>query len=124
MERGTIGSRHTTGIYGANAAGEEMPQIYCYDRSAGDEDNLQIKPSWVEGLPKMRGRYGCTTVETYDSFASVCKSGCTNEHLMQKIIEDVYLPLYPNCHKFVKRDNNGNYQQVLYSSRLTQGKGS
>ena len=26
---------------------------------------------------------------------------------MQKIIEDVYLPLYPNCHKVVKRNNNG-----------------
>ena len=28
-ERGTRGSRHTTGIYGANAAGEAMPPIYC-----------------------------------------------------------------------------------------------
>ena len=26
---------------------------------------------------------------------------------MQQIIEDVYLPLYPNFHKVVKRDNNG-----------------
>ena len=27
-ERGTRGSRHTTRIYGANAAGEVMPPIY------------------------------------------------------------------------------------------------
>ena len=55
----------------------------------------------------MRGRYFCPTVETYDSFAYVRKSGFTDENLMQKIIEDVYLPLYPNCHKVVKRNNNG-----------------
>ena len=68
-ERGTRGLRHTTGISGANSAGEAMPPIYCYDSSAGDEENFQIKPSWVEGLPKVRGGYGCPTVEIYDSFA-------------------------------------------------------
>ena len=46
-ERVTQGSRHTTGIYGANAAGKTMPPIYCYDNSAGNEENFQIKPSWV-----------------------------------------------------------------------------
>ena len=84
-----------------------MPPIYCYYISAGDEENFQIKQSWVEGLPKVRGRYCCPTVETYDAFASVCKSGCNDKQLMQKIIVDVYLPLYPNCHKVVKRNNNG-----------------
>ena len=102
LECGTRGSRHTTRIYGANAAGEAMPPIYCYNISAGDEENFQIKPSWVEGLPKVRGSYGCPTVEIYDSFASVRKSGCTDKHLIQQIIEDVYLPLYMNCHKVVK----------------------
>ena len=55
----------------------------------------------------MRVRYGCPTIETYDLFAYVRKSICTDEQLMQQIIEDVYLPLYPNYHKVVKRDNNG-----------------
>ena len=93
-ERGTRGIRHTPGIYGANAAGKTMPPIYCYDNSAGDEENFQIKPSWVEDFPKVRGRYGCPNVETYDSFKSVCKSGCTDKQLMQKIIEDVYIRIY------------------------------
>ena len=106
-ERGTRGSRHTTGIYGTNGAGGAMSPIYCYYSSAGYEENFQIKPSWIEGLPKVRGTYGCPTVETYDSFASVRKSGCTDKQLMQQIIEDVYLPLYPNFHKVVKRNNNG-----------------
>ena len=71
-ERGTRGSRHRTGIYGANEAGEAMPPMYCYDSSARDEENFQMKLSWVEVIPKVRGRYGCPNVETYDSFASVC----------------------------------------------------
>ena len=82
-ESGTQGLRHTTGIYGANTVGEAMPPIYCYYSSAGDEENFQIKPSWVEGLPKVRVRYGFPNVETYNSFASVCKYGCTDEQLMQ-----------------------------------------
>ena len=98
-ECGTQGLRHTTGIYGTNSVGEAILPIYCYNSSARDEENFQIKPSWDKG--------GCTTVETYDSFAYIRKSGCTHEQLMQKIIEDVYLLLYPNCHKVVKHDNNG-----------------
>jgi len=106
-ERGTRGSRRTTNIYGSNTAGEAMPPIYCYDSSAGDQENFQIKPSWVQGLPKVRCRYGCPTIESYDSFSSVCRSICTDEQLIQQIIENVYLPLYPNCHKVVTCDDNG-----------------
>ena len=106
-ESGTQGLGHTTGIYSSNTTSEAMPTIYCYYRSAGDEENFQIKLSWFEGIPKVRVRYGFPTVETYNSFAYVFKSGCTDEQLMQKIIKDVYLPLYPNLHKVVKHDNNG-----------------
>ena len=39
----------------------------------------------------MIGTYGCTTVETYGSFTSVLKSGCTDEQLIQPFIEDFSL---------------------------------
>ena len=52
-ERGTRGSRHTTGIYGSSAAGEAMPPVYCFDSSAANIENFQIKSSWVTGLPKV-----------------------------------------------------------------------
>ena len=104
-ERGTRGSRHTTGIYGSNAAGEAMPPVYCFDSSAANIENYQVKSTWVDGLPKVRGKYGCPTTEDYESFVSVRKSGCTDEQLMQQIIEDVYLPLYPNCQKDTVRVN-------------------
>ena len=100
-----------------------MPPMYCYDSSAGDEENFQIKPSWVEGLPKVRGRYGCPTVETYDSFASVSKYECTDKQLMQKIMEDVYLTLYPNFHKVVKRDNNGKILAGPVFLKIDSGQG-
>ena len=63
---GCRGSHHTTGIYGANTAGEPMPPVYCFDTSASVEDNFQLKHSWVDVLPKVCGRYGCPTVEKWD----------------------------------------------------------
>jgi hypothetical protein len=98
-----------TGIYGANAAGEALPPIYCFDTKAQTEDKFQLKQSWVQGLPKVKGRYGCPTVEEWDSFVSVRKSGCTDEKLMQQIIEEVYLPLYPNIHHTTERDESGKF---------------
>ena len=54
-----------TGIYGSNAAGEVMPHVYYFDSSAENNGNFQVKPSWVNGLPQVRGKYGCP--ETYES---------------------------------------------------------
>ena len=83
-ERSTRGSRHTTGIYGSSAAGEVMPPLYCFNSSATNEENYQVQPDLVEGLPRVRGRYGCPTTESYESFVDVRKSGCTDEQLMQQ----------------------------------------
>ena len=62
---------YMTGIYGSNAAGEVMPPIYCFDSSAEKSDNFQVKPSWVSGLPQVRGKYGCPTTENYESSVAV-----------------------------------------------------
>ena len=110
-ERGTRGSRHTTGIYGANAGGKVMPPLYIFDSSATNEENYQVRPEWVEGLPSVRGRYGCPTTESYYSFVSVCKSGCTDEQLMLQLIGEVYLLFYPNCAKDTVRDEGGTFIQ-------------
>ena len=52
-EQATRGSRHITGIYGTTAAGEVMPPVCFFDSGAVNEENFQVKPSWVEGLPKV-----------------------------------------------------------------------
>ena len=52
-ERGTRGSRHTTGIYGTDAAGEAMHPVYCFDSSAANIENFQVKSAWVTDLPKV-----------------------------------------------------------------------
>ena len=76
-----------------------MPPLYCFDSSAANEEHYQVQPEWIEGLPRVRGKYGCPTTELYESFVTVRKSGCIDEQLMQQSIEEVYLPLYPNCEK-------------------------
>ena len=84
-----MGERHTTVIYGYNGAGEVMPTIYSFGSSAQNNYNFQVNPTWVQGLPKVHGKYVCPTTETYDSSVSLRKSGCTDKEFMQKLIENV-----------------------------------
>ena len=79
-------ARHTTRIYISNAAYDVMPPIYFFISSADNSDNFQVKPTWVQGIPKVRGKYGCPTNKTYDSSVAVRKSGYTNKELIQKLI--------------------------------------
>ena len=89
-DKATRGTRHNTVIYGSNAAGEFMPHIllccvsfmphiYCFGSSADNSENFQVKPNWVQGIPKVRGKYGCPTTETYDSSVAVSNIGCSDE---------------------------------------------
>ena len=100
-----------------------MPPLYCFDSSATNEEKYQVRPEWVEGLPIVRGRYVCPTTESYDSFVSVRKSGCTDQQLMQQLIEEVYLPLYPNCAKDVVRDEEGKLIQGPIILKTDSGQG-
>ena len=86
-----------------------MPPLYCFDTTTDIEENYKVKAEWVDGLPTVRGQYGCPTTESYDSFVAVRKSGCTDEQLLQQLIENVYLPLYPNCAKETVRDEEGKF---------------
>ena len=128
LPKGTVqatrGSHHTTGIYGATAAGEVMPPVYCFDSGAVNEENFQVKLSWIEGLPKVQGMYGSPTTETYDSHIYVRKSGCNDGQLMQELIENVYLLLFPNCQKETVRDDNGKFiaGPVVFKTDSGQGR--
>ena len=82
-----------------------------------------MKKSWVQGLPKVKGRYGCPTVEEWDSFVSVRKSGCTDEQFMQQIIEEVYLLLYPNIHPTTERDESGKFLRGPIIIKTDSGQG-
>ena len=68
---------HTTGICGSNAESEVMHPIYFLDSSAENSENFQVKPTWVQGLPKVRGKYGYPTTNNSDSSVDVRNSGYT-----------------------------------------------
>ena len=70
-----------------------MPPIYHLDSSVDNSKYFQVKPTWFQGIPKVRGKYIFPTAETYDSSVAVRKSGCTDEELMQKLIEIFLLTL-------------------------------
>ena len=54
---------------------------------------------------------------------SVRKNGYTDEQLMQQLIEEIYLPLYPNCAKDTVRDKGGTFIQGLIIIKTNLGQG-
>ena len=73
-----------------------------------------MKVEWLEGLPKVQGRFGCPhNVGWLDSFYAVRARGSMDECLLNEYIESVILPLYPNIHKSAVFDPD--------SGRLIQG---
>jgi hypothetical protein len=55
-------SRHVTGVYATNAAGETLPPMYIFDSGAKIDDNFRVKLKWLEGLPNVTGRFGCPSM--------------------------------------------------------------
>jgi len=100
--------RHVTGVYATNACGEALPPMYVFDSGAKYEQNFRVKVSWLDGLPKVMGRYGCPeTQHDLSSFYSVRSRGSMDESLFIEYIEKVVLPLYPNIAPTTKFDENG-----------------
>jgi hypothetical protein len=111
--RGVKTSRHVTGAYATNLAGEVLPPFYIFDSSAKCDANFRVKVEWLVGLPKTQGRFGCPhNVGGLDSFYAV-RARSMDECLLNDYIESVIVPLYPNMHKSTVFDPD--------SGRLIQG---
>ncbi|KAI2501582.1 hypothetical protein MHU86_12853 [Fragilaria crotonensis] len=54
---------------------------------------------WLEGLPSIKGRFGCPTQVESDSFYAVRSRGSMDDELLNQYIESVIIPLYPNMNK-------------------------
>ena len=42
----TKSSRHITGVYASNAAGEALPPMYIFDTTVQSKENFQVRPEW------------------------------------------------------------------------------
>jgi hypothetical protein len=98
--------RHVTGVYATNSAGEALPPLYIFDSGAKVETNYRVKVSWLEGLPVVKGRFGCPERVEVASFYSVRAKGSMDDSLFNDYIDRVVLPLYPNINKTAKFDPN------------------
>jgi len=123
--------RHITWVYGSTASYEIIPPLYVCDSKAKKTDSQKVKANWVDGLPKVRGRYGCPTVEEYSSYVSVRSKSYMDEELFQGYILNVIVSLYPNISQKFEHDVDGNFLRgpVLIKNdggpgRLTASMGS
>ena len=106
-------SRHVTGVYATNAAGEVLPPMYIFDSGAKVEDNFRVKLKWLEGLPSISGRFGCPSIIECASFYAVRMRGSMDDSLLNSYIEDVLLPLFPNISKHASFDTTGMFLSAL-----------
>ena len=83
---GTCGfksSRHVTGVYATNAAGETLPLMLIFDSSAKSVEKFQVRPQeWGANLPKVVGRFGCPTMEEYPTYYAVRSRGSMDDSLL------------------------------------------
>ena len=98
-QRGVKSSRHVTGVYATNAAGEALPPMYIFDSCATIDENFRVRLQWLDGLPNITGRFGCPTRIESSSFYSVRSRGSMDDSLLNDYIDKVLLPLYPNISK-------------------------
>ena len=98
-KRSVKSSRHVTGVYATNAAGESLPPMYIFDSGAKIEDNFQVRLQWLDGLPSITGRFGCPEQIECGSFYAVRSNGSMDDSLLNMYINQVVLPLYPNISK-------------------------
>ena len=111
--RGVKSSRHVTGVYATNAAGETLPPMYIFDSCAKNDDNFRVRVQWLDGLPTVTGRYGCPTRVESSSFYSVRTRGSMDDSLLNDYIDKVLLPLYPNISKHATFDTSGKFLPPL-----------
>lgn len=59
---------HVMGVYATNAVGKALPLMYIFYSGAKLEQNFQVKTTWLEGLPIIKGRFGCPELIEESSF--------------------------------------------------------
>ncbi|KAI2493544.1 hypothetical protein MHU86_21011 [Fragilaria crotonensis] len=121
--RSVKSSRHVTGVYATNAAGEVLPPMFIFDSNAKTDENFRVKNSWLEGLPTITGRFGCPTLIESSSFYAVRSKGSMDDSLLNSYIEDVLLPLYPNINKTASFDATGKLLAGPVVLKLDSGPG-
>ena len=60
-----------------------------------------------ENLPKVVGKFGCPSIEEYNSLYSVWSKGSMDDSLLNHYIEKVVIPLYPNLAKVAEYNEIG-----------------
>ena len=122
-QRAVKSSRHVTGVYASNAAGEALPPLYIFDSGAKFEENFRVKCEWLVGLPEVLGKFGFPNLVKQDSFHAVRAKGSMDDTLLNDYIEHVIFPMYPNIQKVAEFDANGKFLRGPVILKVDAGPG-
>ena len=82
-----------------------LPPLYIFESKAEKLGNLNIEPSWVEGLPTVTGKFGQYNKFLYHSSVAVHKKGSMSDSLFWIYVEKIVLDIYTNYSRTIERYN-------------------
>ncbi|MGH7955114.1 MAG: hypothetical protein ACREOZ_04055, partial [Gloeomargaritales cyanobacterium] len=82
---------------GSNAAGETLPIHICFSSDAQDEENYQIKQSWLANCPRVTVSFGHLAPVNLPTTATVNPKGGTDSRVLKQVLIQYIEKLYPDA---------------------------
>ncbi|MGH7954904.1 MAG: hypothetical protein ACREOZ_02970, partial [Gloeomargaritales cyanobacterium] len=87
----------STLMCGSNAAGEPLPLNICFSSDAQEEENYQVKASWIQGLPQVSVRFGHVYPITCSATVTVNTKGGTDSRVLKQLLIQYIEKLFPDA---------------------------
>jgi len=84
-------------MLGSNSAGESMPIHIMFASKAKEEQNYQINPEWILGIPRVRGIFGHEEEKSFPATVTVNPKGGTDSRVLMQYLNSVMATLFPNA---------------------------
>ena len=115
--------KHITAYIIVNGADEVGPFCCIFDTTCDDENDRKINVGWTAGLPRVNCQFGFEEITTCEPVVLVTPKGGTSEDALEKIIETLIIPLYPDLAPDWIYDDDGNIIGGPIVHRLDGGPG-
>ena len=115
--------KHITSYIIVNGDDEVGPYTAIFDTSCDDEADRKLNVGWTAGLPRVNCQFGFEQVQTCEPIVLCTPKGGTSEDALEKILELVIIPLYPDLSPNWIKDDNDNIIGGPICHRLDGGPG-
>jgi len=115
--------KHITSYIIVNGDDEVGPYTAIFDTSCDDDADRKLNVGWTAGLPRVNCQFGFEQVQTCEPIVLCTPKGGTSEDALEKIMELVIIPLYPDLSPNWIKDGDDNIIGGPICHRLDGGPG-